>query len=31
MNRPLAFRMRPSKLDDIIGQEDLVGPNGFLR
>lgn len=31
MNRPLAFRMRPSKLDDIIGQDDLVGPNGFLR
>ena len=31
MNRPLAFRMRPSKLDDIIGQEDLVGSNGFLR
>ncbi len=28
---PLAFRIRPKTLDDIIGQEDLVGPSGFLR
>ncbi len=28
---PLAFRVRPKTLDDIIGQEDLVGPSGFLR
>jgi len=28
---PLAFRVRPKTLDDILGQEDLVGPNGFLR
>lgn len=28
---PLAFRVRPRTLDDILGQEDLVGPNGFLR
>lgn len=31
MIRPLAFRLRPRKLDDVIGQEDLVGKNGFLR
>lgn len=28
---PLAERMRPSKLDDLIGQEHLVGKNGVLR
>lgn len=28
---PLAFRVRPRTLDDIIGQQDLVGPKGFLR
>lgn len=28
---PLAERMRPSKLDDLIGQEHLVGPNGIIR
>ncbi len=31
MKRPLAFRLRPTKLDDVIGQKDLVGENGFLR
>ena len=31
MIRPLAFRLRPTKLDEVIGQEDLVGENGFLR
>ena len=31
MIRPLAFRLRPTKLDEVIGQEDLVGKNGFLR
>lgn len=30
MNKPLAFRIRPKTLADIIGQEDLVGENGFL-
>lgn len=30
MNKPLAFRIRPKTLTDIIGQEDLVGKNGFL-
>ena len=30
MNAPLAYRLRPSKLDEIIGQHHLVGPNGFL-
>jgi putative ATPase len=29
--QPLAERMRPSKLEDLIGQEHLVGPNGIIR
>ncbi len=28
---PLAVRMRPCKLDDIYGQDDVVGPGTFLR
>ncbi len=28
---PLAERMRPSSLDDLIGQEHLVGENGIIR
>lgn len=28
---PLAERMRPSKLEDLIGQEHLVGPDGIIR
>ena len=28
---PLAERMRPHSLDDYVGQEKLVGPNGPLR
>ena len=31
MREPLAFRLRPEKLDDILGQEDLVGKNGIIR
>lgn len=31
MNKPLAFRIRPKNIDEIIGQKDLVGPNGILR
>lgn len=30
MNKPLAFRIRPKKIEEIIGQEHLVGENGFL-
>lgn len=30
MQEPLAFRMRPSSLSEVIGQETLVGPQGFL-
>lgn len=30
MLQPLAFRVRPNKIEDIIGQEHLVGENGFL-
>ena len=29
-NQPLADRMRPLTLDDYIGQEHLVGPQGAL-
>lgn len=28
---PLAERMRPSKLDDLIGQQHVVGPGGIIR
>src|SRR5882762_7068013 len=28
---PLAERMRPSKLEDLVGQEHLVGANGIIR
>ena len=28
---PLAERMRPRTWDDIVGQDAVVGPNGFLR
>jgi putative ATPase len=28
---PLAERMRPSMLEDLIGQEHLVGPTGIIR
>ncbi|MFA6141969.1 MAG: replication-associated recombination protein A [Candidatus Omnitrophota bacterium] len=30
-NEPLAARMRPSKLDDFIGQEHILGPDKLLR
>lgn len=30
MLKPLAFRIRPYHLSEILGQNDLVGPNGFL-
>ena len=30
MNTPLAFRIRPYYLEDIIGQENLIGKDGFL-
>ena len=30
-NAPLAERMRPSKLEDLIGQQHLVGENGIIR
>ncbi len=30
MQKPLAFRVRPKKIEDIIGQEEIIGENGFL-
>lgn len=29
--KPLAYRLRPESLDDIIGQQDLVGEKGIIR
>lgn len=31
MNAPLAYRVRPTALDEVIGQEHLKGESGFLR
>ncbi len=31
MVQPLAYRLRPKTLDEVIGQTDLVGKDGFLR
>ncbi len=31
MSKPLAYRLRPQTLEDIIGQEHLVGQNGIIR
>jgi putative ATPase len=28
---PLADRMRPRSLDEVVGQQQLVGPHGVLR
>ncbi len=28
---PLAERLRPTTLDGVVGQQDVVGPRGFLR
>jgi putative ATPase len=29
--RPLADKLRPQKLDEVVGQEQLLGPDGALR
>src|SRR5690554_6815592 len=31
MNKPLAFRVRPKNIDEVIGQQHLLGPNKALR
>lgn len=31
IKKPLAYRIRPVSLDEVIGQEHLVGKDGFLR
>lgn len=31
MLKPLAYRLRPKTIDEVIGQENLVGKDGFLR
>ncbi len=30
-NAPLADRLRPARLDDVVGQEHLTGPEGAIR
>lgn len=30
-DQPLAYRMRPQSLDDILGQDDILGPKSQLR
>ncbi len=29
--KPLAYRIRPTSLDDIVGQDHLAGPSGVIR
>src|SRR5699024_10213170 len=31
MSKPLAFRMRPMTIDEIVGQQHLVGPGKIIR
>ena len=31
MQQPLAFRMRPQKIEDILGQEHLVAPGKIIQ
>ena len=31
MSQPLAYRMRPTNLDQVVGQNHLVGPNQIIR
>ena len=31
MYQPLADKLRPQTLDDVVGQRHLLGPNGLLR
>ncbi len=30
MDKPLAYRMRPTKLEDVIGQQHLVGDKSVI-
>ncbi len=29
--QPLAYRIRPTKFEDLVGQDHLVGPNGIIK
>lgn len=31
MQQPLAYRMRPKNLDEVVGQKQLVGPGKVIR
>jgi len=31
MQKPLAYRMRPTNIDEVVGQQHLVGPHKIIR
>ena len=31
MQKPLAYRMRPKNIDEVVGQEALLGPGKIIR
>lgn len=31
MQKPLAYRMRPKKINEVVGQQDLVGPGKIIQ
>ncbi|WP_419155132.1 replication-associated recombination protein A [Weissella minor] len=31
MQKPLAYRMRPKNIDEVVGQSDLIGPGKIIR
>ncbi len=31
MTEPLAMKLRPESIDDVFGQEHLIGPNKIIR
>lgn len=31
MQQPLAYRMRPTKIEEVVGQQDLVGPGKIIN
>lgn len=31
MQQPLAYRMRPTKLEEVVGQQHLVGPGKIIN
>ena len=31
INRPLAYRARPKNLNEVVGQDHIIGPNGVIK